>query len=116
MGGAVNCVMTAMMAMMMTSGAVGCDGGYEEGGCDKDPHGDFGCLCEVLFGCELISYCCCVVNMSALYSIECCCAVAVVLLNVLPRHAGAGGVNNSRRGALIKLGLLLNPSRQQAPT
>ena len=40
MGGAVNCVMTAMMAMMMTSGAVGCDGGYEEGGCDKDPHGD----------------------------------------------------------------------------
>jgi len=39
-GGAVHCVMSAMMgAVMMTAGAVSCDGGDKEGGCDKDPHG-----------------------------------------------------------------------------
>lgn len=49
MGGGVNCVMSAVMgAMMVTSGAVSCDGGDEEGGCDKDPHGD-DCLLYVRF-------------------------------------------------------------------
>ena len=42
---AVNCVMGAMMsAMVVTSGAIGCDAGDKEGGCDEDPHGDE-CLC-----------------------------------------------------------------------
>jgi len=45
-GGAVNCVMSAMMgAVMMTAGAVSCDGGDKEGGCDKDPHDDVCCMC-----------------------------------------------------------------------
>ena len=58
MGSGVNCVVSAVMcAMMMTSGAVSCDGGDEEGGCDKDPHcDDVFFMCEVIFGCELISY------------------------------------------------------------
>ena len=84
MGGSVNCVMSAVMgAMMMTSGPISCDGGHKEGGCDKDPHDDVLSAVEVIIGCVLISYCCCVVNMSALYSIDntlsavvllrCCC-------------------------------------------
>ena len=45
MRGAVNCVMsTVMSAMVVTSGAIGCDAGDKEGGCDEDPHGDE-CLC-----------------------------------------------------------------------
>jgi len=45
MGSSVTCVMSAVMgAMMMTPGAVSCDGGDEEGGCDEDPHGDVDCL------------------------------------------------------------------------
>ena len=84
MRGSVTCVMSAVMcAMMMTPGAVSCDAGDEEGGCDEDPHGDAVSAGEVIIGCVLISYCCCVVNMSALYSIDntlsavvllrCCC-------------------------------------------
>ena len=84
MGSSVTCVMSAVMcAMMMTPGAVSCDAGDEEGGCDEDPHSDVLSAGEVIIGCVLISYCCCVVNMSALYSIDntlsavvllrCCC-------------------------------------------
>ena len=43
--GAVSYVMSAMVsAMVVTSGAIGCDAGDKEGGCDEDPHGDE-CLC-----------------------------------------------------------------------
>jgi len=46
MRSSVNYVMSSVMSsMMVTSGAICCDAGDKEGGCDEDPHDDDGLLC-----------------------------------------------------------------------